>query len=73
MYDQLLGWMHGKLRQNSNDVFKEFNNGGGTFISSAFYLSVLFLAVYLICTCSFLIPLENGIFLSRREMKSAFS
>ncbi|XP_066338084.1 protein LAZY 1-like [Miscanthus floridulus] len=29
MYDQLLGWMHGKLRQNSNDVFKEFNNGGG--------------------------------------------
>jgi hypothetical protein len=32
MYDQLLGWMHRKLRQNSNDVFKEFNNGGGTFI-----------------------------------------
>ncbi|CAN6381272.1 unnamed protein product [Urochloa humidicola] len=29
MCDQLLGWMHRKLRQNSNDVFKEFNNGGG--------------------------------------------
>jgi hypothetical protein len=28
--DQLLGWMHRKLRQNSNDVFKDFNNGGGT-------------------------------------------
>ncbi|CAN6371928.1 unnamed protein product [Urochloa humidicola] len=26
---KLLGWMHRKLRQNSNDVFKEFNNGGG--------------------------------------------
>ncbi|RLM69055.1 uncharacterized protein C2845_PM17G07670 [Panicum miliaceum] len=26
---KLLGWMHRKLRQNSNDVFKDFNNGGG--------------------------------------------
>lgn len=26
---KLLGWMHRKLRQNSNDVFKEFNNAGG--------------------------------------------
>ncbi|WVZ51769.1 hypothetical protein U9M48_002880 [Paspalum notatum var. saurae] len=26
---KLLGWMHRKLRQNSNDVFKEFNTGGG--------------------------------------------
>ncbi|CAL4993338.1 unnamed protein product [Urochloa decumbens] len=29
LQDELLGWMHRKLRQNSNDVFKEFNNGGG--------------------------------------------
>ncbi|KAJ1257139.1 hypothetical protein BS78_K206500 [Paspalum vaginatum] len=26
---KLLGWMHRKLRQNSNDAFKEFNTGGG--------------------------------------------
>jgi hypothetical protein len=34
---QLLGWMHRKLRQNNNDVFKEFTTRGGTSINLVWF------------------------------------
>jgi hypothetical protein len=40
---QLLGWMHRKLRQNNNDVFKEFTASGGTSINLVWFFITTFL------------------------------
>jgi hypothetical protein len=45
MYHQLLGWMHRKLRQNNNDVFKEFTASGGTSINLVYGSSSLHFCV----------------------------